>query len=93
MSRYPSKTRNTSHAATTATTNDAGTARPWLMRGDEELMLEYAETGSRLAFEELVHRYERELYSFLRRYLGDAHLAEDAFQATFLQLHSEVPSV
>lgn len=35
----------------------------------------------------LIKRYERELYSFLRRYLGDAALAEDAFQATFLQVH------
>jgi RNA polymerase sigma-70 factor (ECF subfamily) len=35
----------------------------------------------------LIQRYERELYSFLRRYLGDAALAEDAFQATFLQVH------
>src|SRR5262249_62113741 len=39
------------------------------------------------AFSELVHRYERELYSYLRRYLGDATMAEDAFQATFLQVH------
>jgi RNA polymerase sigma-70 factor (ECF subfamily) len=57
------------------------------MRRDEELMLEYAETKSQLVFEELVRRFERELYSYLRSYLGDAHLAEDAFQATFLQLH------
>jgi len=35
----------------------------------------------------LVHRYERELYSYLRRYLGDAPMAEDAFQTTFLQVH------
>lgn len=35
----------------------------------------------------LIKRYERELYSYLRRYLGDATLAEDAFQATFLQVH------
>jgi RNA polymerase sigma-70 factor (ECF subfamily) len=50
-------------------------------------MLEYAETRSQVAFEELVRRFEREIYSYLRSYLGDAHLAEDAFQATFLQLH------
>lgn len=35
----------------------------------------------------LIKRYERELYSFLSRYLGDATMAEDAFQATFLQVH------
>jgi RNA polymerase sigma-70 factor (ECF subfamily) len=54
---------------------------------DEELLLQYVDSGDRAAFEELVQRYEREIYSYLRRYLGDRHLAEDAFQATFLQLH------
>jgi RNA polymerase sigma-70 factor (ECF subfamily) len=54
---------------------------------DEQLLLRYREEGDRNAFEELVHRYERELYSYLRRYLGDAALAEDAFQGTFLQVH------
>lgn len=40
-----------------------------------------------LAFETLVHRYERELYAYLRRFLGDASLAEDVFQSTFLLVH------
>jgi RNA polymerase sigma-70 factor (ECF subfamily) len=51
------------------------------------LLLSYRKDGDREAFEELVHRYERELYSYLRRYLGDASLAQDAFQSTFLQVH------
>lgn len=54
---------------------------------DEQLLLDYRDRGTREAFEELVRRYERELYSYLRRYLGDAAMAEDAFQTTFLQLH------
>jgi len=56
-------------------------------RTDEQLLLEYRETGMEAVFGELVHRYERELFSYLRRYLGNAEMAEDAFQATFLQLH------
>lgn len=56
-------------------------------RTDEELLLNYRETGDRAAFAELVRRYERELYSYLRRYLGNAAAAEDAFQATFFQVH------
>src|SRR5580658_6419697 len=56
-------------------------------RSDERLLLDYRSKGDSGAFEELVHRYERELYSYLRRYLGDAALAEDAFQTTFLQVH------
>lgn len=54
---------------------------------DEELLLAYRDQADRDAFSELVRRYERELYSYLRRYLGDASMAEDAFQATFLQVH------
>lgn len=54
---------------------------------DEELLLEYRLTQDRGAFEELVHRYERELYNYLCHYLGNRELAEDAFQTTFLQIH------
>ena len=42
---------------------------------------------SRAAFGVLVRRYERELYGYLRRYVGDSDLAEDVFQNTFLQLY------
>ncbi len=54
---------------------------------DEELLLEYRSRGDRRAFEELVRRYERELFGYLRHYLGDAEMAEDVFQQTFLQVH------
>ena len=54
---------------------------------DEQLLLTYRETGDRETFAQLVYRYERELFNYLRRYLGNAEMAEDAFQATFLQIH------
>jgi RNA polymerase sigma-70 factor (ECF subfamily) len=54
---------------------------------DEELLARYRNHADRQAFAAIVHRYERELFSYLRRYLGDATMAEDAFQATFLQVH------
>lgn len=60
---------------------------PWSELTDEELLGIYRQEGNRQAFSELVHRYERELYSYLRRYLGDQVMAEDTFQATFLQVH------
>jgi len=53
---------------------------------DEELFIRFRDTGDRSLFEQLVHRYERELYSYLRRYLGDLELAADTFQVTFLQV-------
>jgi RNA polymerase sigma-70 factor (ECF subfamily) len=67
----------------------------WSEMSDEHLLLTYrtkarsTNSGQEAAeaFETLVHRYERELYSYLFRYLGDAAMADDAFQATFLQVH------
>src|SRR5262245_23119461 len=57
------------------------------LRTDEELLSRYRETGQTRDFDELVHRYEHELYRYLARYLGDQSLAEDVFQNTFLQVH------
>jgi RNA polymerase sigma-70 factor (ECF subfamily) len=54
---------------------------------DERVLLAYRESNDPELFALLVHRFEREVYSYLRRYLGDTGLAEDAFQGTFLQLH------
>jgi RNA polymerase sigma-70 factor, ECF subfamily len=54
---------------------------------DEQLLVRYRETGRREYFAALVQRYERELYSYLKRFLGHSEMAEDAFQACFLQVH------
>ncbi|MFT5523478.1 MAG: RNA polymerase sigma-70 factor (ECF subfamily) [Pirellulaceae bacterium] len=54
---------------------------------DEDLLIRYRTSGDRGVFAQLVKRYERELYNYLRRYLGDAEQAEDVFQSTFLQVH------
>lgn len=54
---------------------------------DEELIRRFQVDGDRDAFEALVCRYERELFGYLRRYLHDAEMAEDVFQATFLRVH------
>ena len=63
-------------------------ATPVEQLSDEQLLAMHQEAGDERPYlATLVKRYERELYSFLRRYLGDATLAEDAFQATFLQVH------
>jgi RNA polymerase sigma-70 factor, ECF subfamily len=87
MSGYPSKTGDRRHVPTTTMTKDAERIGPWSARRDEDLLAEYAEQETREAFEELVHRYERELYGYLRKYLRSAELAEDVFQAAFLQVH------
>jgi len=65
----------------------AADSDPWAEWSDEDLLLEYRAGGDRSAFTELVHRYERALFNYLRHYLGNAEMAADAFQNTFLQIH------
>jgi RNA polymerase sigma-70 factor (ECF subfamily) len=57
---------------------------------DEEIVEAYLESRNEADFAKLVRRYERELYTFLRRFLGDAQQAEDVFQATFLSVHLRI---
>jgi len=58
-----------------------------LQFSDEQLLQEYRMSEDPAVFTELVSRYQRELYNYLRRFLGDGVLAEDVFQTTFLQVH------
>ena len=72
---------------TSLTKEDPPRGKQWEEQSDEALLLTHRRTGDQGAFDELVHRYEREIYNYLRRYLGNAEMAEDAFQGTFLQVH------
>lgn len=56
---------------------------------DEALLIRYREEGDLSAFERLVHRYERPLFSYLSRYLRSGPLAEEVFQATLLRVHEK----
>lgn len=60
------------------------------VRSDEEMVEEYLKSRCPDLFEQLVRRYEREIYTYLRRFLGDAQEAEDVFQATFLSVHLRI---
>ena len=64
-----------------------GTGRQGGGQSDEDLLRLFRIDDDPAAFETLVHRYEQELFSYLRRYLGSAERAEDVFQATFLQVY------
>src|SRR5687768_9702476 len=70
-------------AAATATFPRTGSGSE---RTDEQLLAEYRQ-GDRASFATLMARYQRELYHFLVRFLGDRAAAEDVFQETFLQVH------
>lgn len=49
-------------------------------------MLAYR-AGDAAAFETLFQRYQRRIYNYFLRHLGDWTVAEDLFQKTFLRLH------
>ncbi|MGY8771266.1 MAG: RNA polymerase sigma factor [Pirellulales bacterium] len=59
---------------------------------DEQLLIGYRQSGDRDLFTQLVERYERELFNYLRRYLNDTEMAEDVFQSAFLQVHLKCES-
>ena len=77
---------------TRPTPTDGGTApirphgAPAGERTDEQLLDDYRR-GDKAAFSQLVGRYQRELYHFLVRFLGNRAAAEDVFQESFLQVH------
>ncbi|MGA2498458.1 MAG: RNA polymerase sigma factor [Tepidisphaeraceae bacterium] len=60
--------------------------KPLVGFSDEELLSAHL-TGDSKAFATLVQRYERELFHFLARFLGDRNAADDVFQETFLQVY------
>ena len=61
-------------------------AAPSEARTDEQLLLAYQQ-GDKASVAQLVQRYQRELFHFLVRFLGDRAAAEDVFQEAFLQVH------
>lgn len=56
----------------------------------DEQLLARLRAGEREVFGTLVRRYERELFGYLRRYLGDDDLADDVFQNTFVQVYLKI---
>lgn len=81
------KKQSKEELATTTSTLDRVDLTKLEAQTDEQLIENYRHSGDSALFTLLVSRYERELYNYLRRFLGDAAMAEDVFQATFLQVH------
>src|SRR4051812_22755213 len=53
---------------------------------DWDLLRDYANSGSQLAFQEVVRRYVDLVYSSALRQVKDEHLAQDVSQAVFMVL-------
>jgi RNA polymerase sigma-70 factor (ECF subfamily) len=56
----------------------------------DEALLRAHGGGDPEAFGELIERYQRELFHFLVRFVGDRAAAEDIFQESFLQVHQSM---
>jgi RNA polymerase sigma factor (sigma-70 family) len=61
--------------------------------GDGQLLERFLTRNDQTAFETLLHRHGPSVLSLCRRLLRDTHLAEDAFQATFLVLARKAGSI
>ena len=68
-------------------------SEPLNQYSDRQLLQRFAETGDEPAFDEILKRHGPMLLSLCRREVGDAHLAEDALQATFLVLARKSRSI
>jgi len=58
---------------------------PTAVRTDEQLLAAHL-AGNAQAFGDLIARYERELFTYLSRFLSDRTAADDVFQETFIQI-------
>ncbi|MGL4423562.1 MAG: RNA polymerase sigma factor, partial [Gemmataceae bacterium] len=64
-------------------------ADTWAAYTDEDLLARLR-SGKSDGFAGLVRRYEREIFGYLRRYLGSEDLAADVFQNTFLAIYKKI---
>jgi RNA polymerase sigma-70 factor (ECF subfamily) len=65
--------------------SERGQPTDYSVQDDDTLMLAYQQ-GSEEAFEELVHRYQRSIFSYVFRMLQNRHIAEEVTQEVFLAL-------
>jgi len=70
-----------------------GLEPPALSTPDADLVSAFALRGDANAFASLVARHGPTVFGVCRRLLGDAHDAEDAFQAVFLVLARKAESI
>ncbi|CAN5677204.1 RNA polymerase sigma factor SigW [soil metagenome] len=60
------------------------------MTADEDLLVSQAKAGSQAAFEALVQRYERQIYAFTYRMMGNPDDAFDLTQECFIRAYKNL---
>jgi RNA polymerase sigma-70 factor (ECF subfamily) len=71
---------------------DGGASKGPRVDEPEPAVVRAAMAGDLAAFERLVRCYQAHVWRFLRHLLGDAALAEDVTQETFLRLYQRLPT-
>ena len=61
------------------------------MEDSESDLIEAIARGNETAFEQLVKRYQNPVMSFVYRYIGDIHSAQDIVQEVFLRIFQAEP--
>src|SRR5579872_7264699 len=68
-----------------------GASRRALAAPDDRVLIERAQSGDREAFEELVHRYDRDVLRIALNILHKPEDARDVYQEAFLKIYKNLP--
>jgi RNA polymerase sigma-70 factor, ECF subfamily len=68
-----------------------GTSKRALAAPDDRVLIERAQTGDSEAFEELVHRYDRDVLRIALNVLHRSEDARDVYQEAFLKIYRNLP--
>src|SRR6202045_1238542 len=68
-----------------------GRSRRALAAPDDRILIERAQSGDREAFEELVHRYDRDVLRIALNILHKPEDARDVYQESFLKIYKNLP--
>jgi RNA polymerase sigma-70 factor (ECF subfamily) len=60
---------------------------------EEQILVQLAQSGDKDAFATLIDRYDRRLLYYVRRLLGEAEMALDVMQLTWLQVYRRLASL
>ncbi len=62
-------------------------------RKSDEAIIEEIKTGNVAAYEEIVKRYQRSLFSFVHHMIEDDGLCEDLVQETFIRIYKSIDRI